>query len=77
LRIHIKEQGKTKLALRLPSGPFIMRLIMRFIPKDQLDLSKTQKQKLLKELIRIRKVHRPLFMVDIQSKDGTTVLVKF
>lgn len=54
-----------------------MRLIMRFIPKDQLDLSKTQKQKLLKELIRIRKVHRPLFMVDIQSKDGTTVLVKF
>jgi hypothetical protein len=77
LRIHIKEQGKTKIALRLPSGPLMMRLIMRFIPKGELNLSKNQKQKLLKELIRLRKIHRPLFSVDIQAKDGTTILVKF
>jgi hypothetical protein len=76
LRILIQEQGKTKLSLRLPSGPLTLWLMLKMLPKKDFSLTKTQKQAILKEWKRLKKIHRSLIHIDIQAKDGTNVLVK-
>ena len=74
--ILIKEQNKTKLSLWLPSGPIVLRTFLKYLTYDGKKMDATQRKLLVKQIQLLRKIHKPLVLIDIESKTGDKVYIK-
>ncbi|GEM_PF-1103366 len=77
MRILVREEEKTIVNIWVPSGPAMLRFILRFAPIDNgRKLSKDLRDRLIETYKKIRKYHKNLVIADITSKDGTKVFIK-
>jgi hypothetical protein len=76
MRILIKEQHKTKLILWLPSGPRVLNLILKYAKFEGKKVSPEQRKNLIQQIKVLRKIHRPLVLIDIKQKNGDSVFIK-
>ncbi len=76
MRILIKEQNKTKLSLWLPSGPIVLRTFLKHFTYDGKKMDATQRKLLVKQIQLLRKILKPLVLIDIESKNGDKVYIK-
>lgn len=77
MRILVREEEKTIVNIWVPSGPAMLRFILRFVPVDNgRKLSKDLRDRLIETYKKIRKYHKNLVIADITSKDGTKVFIK-
>ena len=76
MRILIKEQHKTKLSLWLPSGPFVLKTFLKYFTYEGKRISLPQQKNILAQIKVLRKLHRPLVLIDIEQKNGDRVYIK-
>ena len=76
MRILIKENHKTKLSLWLPSGNLVIRTFLRYFEVDGVRFNTQQRNAIMKQIKTLRKIHRPLILVDIERQNGDVVLIK-
>jgi hypothetical protein len=76
MRILIKEQNKTKLSLWLPSGPWVIKTFLQHFTYEGKKVSPLQRKMILEQLKVLRKIHKPLVLVDIEQKNGDCVYIK-
>ena len=76
MRILIKENHKTKLSLWLPSGNFVIRTFLRYFEVDGVRFNSQQRKAIMTQIKTLRKIHRPLILVDIERQNGDVVLIK-
>ena len=77
MRILIKENHKTKLSLWLPSGNLVIRTFLRYFEVDGVRFNLEQRKAIMAQIKMLRKLHRPLILVDIERQNGDVVLIKF
>jgi hypothetical protein len=76
MRILIKENHKTKLSLWLPSGNLIIRTLLRYFEVDGVHFNLEQRKAIMAQIKTLRKLHRPLILIDIERQNGDVVLIK-
>jgi hypothetical protein len=76
MRILIKENHKTKLSLWLPSGNLIIRTFLRYFEVDGVRFNLEQRKAIMAKIKTLRKIHRPLILIDIERQNGDVVLIK-
>ncbi len=76
MRILIKEQNKTKVSLWLPSGPLVLNTFLKYFTYEGKKVSSIQRKTILAQLKVLRKLHRPLVLIDIEQKNGDRVYIK-
>jgi hypothetical protein len=76
MRILIKENHKTKLSLWLPSGNLVIRTFLRYFEVDGVRFNLEQRKAIMAQIKTLRKLHRPLILVDIERQNGDVVLIK-
>ncbi len=76
MRILIKEQNKTKLSLWLPSGPFVLGTFLKYFTYDGKNFDIKTRKLLVKQIQLLRRIHKPLVLIDIESKNGDKVFIK-
>ncbi len=80
MRIVIKEEGKLRLFLALPTrcifSSLVVRLAYRFTEPGEIPISKEQMTALFRELNRFRKTHRGFTLVELRSADKDYVKIK-
>jgi len=76
VRILIKENQKIKLSIWLPSGPFVLNTFLKYFRYEGKPFPKEKRKRLMQQIKRLRKFHKPLVLVDIQQKNGDKVLIK-
>jgi hypothetical protein len=76
MRILIKEQNKTKLSLWLPSGPWVIKTFLQHFTYEGKKVSPLQRKTILDQLKVLRKIHKPLVLIDIEQKNGDRVYIK-
>ncbi len=76
MRILIKEQNKTKISLWLPSGPLVLKTFLKYFTYEGKKVSVQQRKIILDQLKVLRKLHRPLVLIDIEQKNGDRVYIK-
>ena len=76
MRILIKEHNKTKLALWLPSGPLVLRTFLKYFKYEGKKFSPQQRKIIIEQVKVLRKIHRPLVLIDIEQKNGDKVFIK-
>lgn len=76
MRILIKEQNKTKISLWLPSGPLVLNTFLKYFTYEGKKVSPVQRKLILAQLKVLRKLHRPLVLIDIEQKNGDRVYIK-
>lgn len=76
MKIIVKEKGKTKVFLWLPSYSFIIRAALKRAKLDGVSLTKSQIDQLMEAIRVTKKYHRTILDIDIQSKNGESVFVK-
>lgn len=76
MRIYIKENQKVKLSLWLPSGNLVIATFLRHFQIEGKKFSAPQRKALMRQIKQLRKVHKPLVLIDIEQKNGDRVLVK-
>jgi hypothetical protein len=76
MRIYIKENQKVKLSLWLPSGNLVIATFLRYFQIEGKKFSASQRKAMMRQIKQLRKVHKPLVLIDIEQKNGDRVLVK-
>ncbi len=76
MRILIKEQSKTKLSLWLPFGPLVLKTFLKYFTYEGKKVSPLQRKMILDQVKILRKLHRPLVLIDIEQKNGDRVYIK-
>jgi hypothetical protein len=76
MRILIKEHNKTKISLWLPSGPLVLKTLLMFVTYEGKKVSPQQRNMILEQVKLLRKIHRPLVLIDIEQKNGDKVFIK-
>ena len=76
MRILIKEQNKTKISLWLPSGPLVLKTFLKHFTYEGKKVSVQERKIILDQLKVLRKLHRPLVLIDIEQKNGDRVYIK-
>jgi hypothetical protein len=76
MRILIKEQNKTKVSLWLPSGPLVLNTFLKYFTYEGKKVSVQQRKMILAQVKVLRKLHRPLVLIDIEQKNGDRVYIK-
>jgi hypothetical protein len=76
MRILIKEQNKTIVSLWLPSGPLVLNTFLKYVTYEGNNVSPLQRKMILEQLKVLRKLHRPLVLIDIEQKNGDRVYIK-
>jgi hypothetical protein len=76
MRILIKEQNKTKVSLWLPSGPLVLNTFLKYFTYEGKKVSPVQRKMILAQVKVLRKLHRPLVLIDIEQKNGDRVYIK-
>jgi hypothetical protein len=76
MRILIKEQNKTKLSLWLPSGPLVLNTFLKYFTYEGKKVSPVQRKMILNQVKMLRKLHRPLVLIDIEQTNGDRVYIK-
>jgi hypothetical protein len=76
MRILIKENNRTKLSLWLPSGPLVVSTFLRHFELDGKKFTPAQRKLIIRHFKRLRKIHKPLVLIDVEEKNGNRVLIK-
>jgi histidinol-phosphate/aromatic aminotransferase/cobyric acid decarboxylase-like protein len=76
MRILIKENNRTKFSLWLPTSNLAIAAGLRYIDIDGKKLSREKRKMIMKELKRLRKIHKPLAFIEVFEKNGNYVLIK-
>jgi hypothetical protein len=76
MRILIKEQNKTKVSLWLPSGPLVLNTFLKYFTYEGKKVSVQQRKMILHQVKMLRKLHRPLVLIDIEQTNGDRVYIK-
>jgi hypothetical protein len=76
MRILIKEQNKTKVSLWLPPGPLVLNTFLKYFTYEGKKVSPVQRKMILAQVKVLRKLHRPLVLIDIEQKNGDRVYIK-
>ena len=76
MRILIKEQNKTKVSLWLPSGPLVLNTFLKYFTYEGKKVSPVQRKMILAQVKVLRKLHRPLVLIDIEQKNGDRLYIK-
>jgi hypothetical protein len=76
MRILIKEQNKTKLSLWLPSGPLVLHTFLKYFTYEGKKVSPQQRKVIVQQIKQLRKIHKPLVLIDIEQKNGDRVYIK-
>jgi hypothetical protein len=76
MRILIKEQNKTKVSLWLPSGPLVLNTCLKYFTYEGKKVSPVQRKMILNQVKMLRKLHRPLVLIDIEQTNGDRVYIK-
>jgi hypothetical protein len=76
MRILIKEQNKTKLSLWLPSGPLVLSIFLKYFTYEGKKVSPQQRKVIVQQIKQLRKIHKPLVLIDIEQKNGDRVYIK-
>jgi hypothetical protein len=76
MRILIKEQNKTKLSLWLPSGSLVINTLLKNVKFEGKKLSSQQRKFFVQQIKELRKIHKPLVLIDIEQKNGDRVYIK-
>jgi hypothetical protein len=76
MRILIKEQNKTKVSLWLPSGPLVLNTFLKYFTYEGKKVSPVQRKMILNQVKMLRKLHRPLVLIDIEQTNGDRVYIK-
>ena len=76
MRILIQEQNKTKLSLWLPSGPLVLRIFLKYFTYEGKKVSPQQRKVIVQQIKQLRKIHKPLVLIDIEQKNGDRVYIK-
>ena len=77
MRIHIRDEGKTVIKIWVPSGAWLLRIILRWVRLENgTKINKETRQKIITIYRHVKKYHRKLVIADIESKDGTRVFTQ-
>jgi hypothetical protein len=76
MQIVIKENNKLRFFIWLPSHPTILNLILKVAVIDGKKFSKETRKKLIMGYKNLKKLHKPLVLIDIDSASGEKVLIK-
>lgn len=69
------EEGK-RYRFILPDGPIVMRFLLKKIMEDQGNFDQAKYRAFMKAYRKVKKLHPHLVLVDIDSKDGSKILIK-
>jgi hypothetical protein len=75
--ISIRQKGKHKLSIWLPSSPLIINTFLKFVKFEDKKIPRASRLKIVKAIKKLKRIHKPLILVEIQSKDGDQVYLKF
>ena len=76
MRILIQDGHKTKLSLWLPSGPLVLNTFLKYFRFEGKKVSPQQRKVIVQQIKQLRKIHKPLVLIDIEQKNGDRVFIK-
>jgi hypothetical protein len=77
MRIHIRDERKTILKIWVPSGTFLINIMLRLIRLEGgQKINQETRQKIVRIYRQVRQYHRKLVIADIESRDGTRVYIQ-
>ena len=76
MRILIQDGHKTKLSLWLPSGPLVLNTFLKYFRFEGKKVSPQQRKFIVQQIKQLRKIHKPLVLIDIEQKNGDRVFIK-
>lgn len=76
MNIHIKENNRTKFFIWLPSNPTILNLILKVVVIDGMKFPKVTREKIIIAYKKLRKIHKPVVLIEIDSASGEKVFIK-
>ena len=69
------EEGK-RYRFILPDGPIVMRFLLKKIMEDKGSFNQEKYRAFMKAYRQVKKLHPHLTIVDVQSNDGSKILIK-
>lgn len=76
MNILIKENNKTRFFIWLPSHPTIFNVILRVAVIDGKKFPKETREKMISVYKKIRRLHKPVISIEIDSASGDKVYIK-
>ena len=76
MTIVIKHNQKTRFAFWLPSGPTVVNLFLKFLVIDGEKVNKITRRKMVSIYKVLRKYHKPVALVEIESSTGDHIVIK-
>jgi hypothetical protein len=76
MTIVIKKDLKTRFAFWLPSGPTVVSLFLKFLVIDGEKVNKVMRRKIVSVYKVLRKHHKPVALIEIESATGDHLLIK-
>ncbi len=75
--ISIRQKGKHKLSFWLPSSPLLINTFLKFVTFEDKKIPKDTRIKIVRQIKKLKRYHKPLILVEVESKDGDQVYFKF
>lgn len=75
MRIIIKERYRRKISLWLPSSLWIMKVFLSVAKVDNKQFNKEERRRLIVEMKRLKKMHKPLVLIHVIQHDGDEVFI--